>query len=76
MLARHIAQDKPVLAYPASWGTAISPSITIEELNQLPSVRLPRSVDPYYYDWQEMLFHHIRLDTKRHSMGTTAKAQC
>lgn len=53
-----IAQDKLVLAYPASWET-LSPSATIEELNLLPSVRLPRSVDPYYYDWQEILFNEI-----------------
>ena len=54
-----IAQDKLVLAYPASWRKTLSPSATIEELNLLPSVRLPRSVDPYYYDWQEILFNEI-----------------
>jgi len=54
-----ITQDRLVLAYPASWATTISPSITIEELNQFPAVRLPRSADPYYHDWLEMLFHDI-----------------
>lgn len=54
-----IAQDKLALAYPASWGKTIAPSTSIEELNLLPSVRLPRSVDPYYYDWQEILFNAI-----------------
>lgn len=54
-----IAQDKLVLAYPASWGRTISPSTTVEALNLLPAVRLPRSVDPYYFDWQEALFHEI-----------------
>lgn len=54
-----IAQDKLVLAYPATWEKTITPSTSIEELNLLPSIRLPRSVDPYYYDWQENLFNAI-----------------
>ncbi|WP_038177768.1 LysR family transcriptional regulator [Vibrio rhizosphaerae] len=54
-----IAQDKLVLAYPASWKQTLSPSTSIEALNRLPSVRLPRSVDPEYYDWQEILFNEI-----------------
>jgi DNA-binding transcriptional LysR family regulator len=54
-----IAQDKLVLAYPSSWGKTFSPKTSIEELNLLPSVRLPRSVDPYYYDWLEVLFQEI-----------------
>ncbi|RAS65353.1 DNA-binding transcriptional LysR family regulator [Vibrio diazotrophicus] len=54
-----IAQDKLVLAYPSNWGKTFSPKTNIEELNLLPSVRLPRSVDPYYYDWQEILFNEI-----------------
>lgn len=54
-----IAQDKLVLAYPSKWGKTFSPKTNIEELNLLPSVRLPRSVDPYYYDWQEILFNEI-----------------
>ncbi|PNI00321.1 LysR family transcriptional regulator [Vibrio diazotrophicus] len=54
-----IAQDKLVLAYPSNWGKTFSPKTSIEELNLLPSVRLPRSVDPYYYDWLEVLFQEI-----------------
>lgn len=54
-----IAQDKLVLAYPASWESSITSSLSIEKLNQFPAVRLPRSVDPYYYDWLEQLFSRI-----------------
>lgn len=54
-----IAHDRLVLAYPTRWGKTIPASISIEELNLLPAVRLPRSVDPYYHDWQEALFHEI-----------------
>lgn len=57
--AQPISQDKLMLAYPVSWDTVLPSSITIEELNQLPAVRLPRSVDPYYYDWLEAIFHNI-----------------
>lgn len=54
-----ISQDRLVLAYPSDWKKAISPSISIDELNLIPSVRLPRSADPYYYDWQENVFNEI-----------------
>lgn len=56
---RPITQDQLVLAYPTEWATMVSSDISIEALNQFPAVRLPRSTDPYYYDWQENLFQHI-----------------
>ena len=54
-----VAQDRLVLAYPACWDIDIPRSITVEELNQFSAVRLPRSTDPNYYDWQETLFQEI-----------------
>ncbi|MBP4040218.1 LysR family transcriptional regulator [Aeromonas sp. SrichE-2G] len=54
-----VAQDRLVLAYPACWDIDIPRSITVEELNQFSAVRLPRSTDPNYYDWQETLFQEV-----------------
>ncbi|WP_342607427.1 LysR family transcriptional regulator [Vibrio tritonius] len=54
-----ISKDKLVLAYPASWEQEISPTITIDELNQFPAIRLPQSADPFYFDWQEALFQQL-----------------
>lgn len=54
-----ISDDRLVLAYPACWNKSIPSSVTIEELNQLPAIRLPRSADPYYHDWQSNLFKQI-----------------
>lgn len=54
-----ISNDRLVLAYPTCWNKNISSSVTIEELNQLPAIRLPRSADPYYHDWQTALFQQI-----------------
>lgn len=54
-----IAQDKLVLAYPSDWKDKVCRSMTIEELNQLPFIRLPRVVDPDYYDWQESTLNAI-----------------
>ncbi|GKX59071.1 LysR family transcriptional regulator [Leminorella grimontii] len=56
---QHVAEDKLVLAYPTGWEGKISSSTTIEELNAFPSIRLPRSADPHYYDWQETLFQNM-----------------
>lgn len=54
-----IAQDRLVLAYPNNWADKVSPSMSIDELNQLPFIRLPRVVDPEYYDWQESMLNDI-----------------
>ncbi|MEH0740684.1 LysR family transcriptional regulator [Vibrio cholerae] len=54
-----IAQDRLVLAYPVSWDAHVDAKMSIEELNTLPAVRLPRSTDPYYFDWQDRLFGQI-----------------
>lgn len=58
-VVKPISQDKLVLAYPASWDMTIPRSITVEELNQFSAVRLPRTTDPNYYDWQEALFQEM-----------------
>lgn len=54
-----VSQDRLVLAYPTNWTTDISPAISIASLNELPTVRLPRSADPFYHDWQEALFQEL-----------------
>lgn len=54
-----ISEDRLVLAYPASWEREISSAISIDELNQLPAIRLPQSADPFYFEWQETLFQQL-----------------
>lgn len=59
-IVQPVTDDKLVLAYPASWDIQIPCSITVEELNQFSAIRLPRSTDPSYYDWQEALFQEMQ----------------
>ena len=54
-----VAQDKLVLAFPASWRDRLSKTMTIEALNQFPAVRLTKSADPHYFEWQDALFHDL-----------------
>ena len=57
--AKEVARDRLVLAYPVSWSSKVSSSMSIDDLNQLPAVRFARSADPQYFEWQEMVLHQL-----------------
>lgn len=58
-ISKDVSRDRLVLAYPNCWNREIHSSLSIQELNDLPMIRLPRSFDKLFYDWQSMLFSKI-----------------
>ncbi len=54
-----VSDDDLVLAYPLAWQAQMANDMTIDALNQFPAVRLTRSADPHYHDWQQALFEDI-----------------
>ncbi len=60
-----VTHDKLVVAFPKRWRDKLSKTMTIDQLNQLPAVRLTKSADPHYFEWQETLFHDLGWAPKR-----------